>query len=276
MRKKQNTLLAGVAALALIAGAGVAAAQQQGPQGQNGSPGMSGQSGMHAQTAKPNAGAGMAQHAQSGPATGAKAAGSAALNTKGANQPSMAQKGPTGISGQKNAGQKSAQEINRTKMGPHANKTAQSRPEHLGANAKFERNRSTARNERGRPNHMSMAKRNERGRMNTAQRDQRNLKGLQGNAAIPMQGSHVNLTSEQRTRIRETVIDARNAPRAGHVDFNIRVGTLVPHRGVRVVPVPRTLVEIDPAWRGYLYFVARDEVIIVNPRDMRIVAVLPA
>ena len=50
----------------------------------------------------------------------------------------------------------------------------------------------------------------------------------------------------------------------------------MPRREIHVIPVPRTLVEIDPVWRGYFYFVARDEVIIVNPRDMRIVAVLPA
>ncbi|HUI12665.1 MAG TPA: DUF1236 domain-containing protein [Xanthobacteraceae bacterium] len=112
--------------------------------------------------------------------------------------------------------------------------------------------------------------------MSTAERSERNghLKGLQGNASIPMQGSHVNLSSEQRTRIRDTVIDARNAPRVGHVDFDIRVGTLVPRERVHVVRVPETLVRIEPQWRGYDYFVVEDQVIIVNPRDMRIVAVL--
>ncbi len=274
MRKKQNTLLAGVAALALIAGAGVASAQQS-PQGKTGSPGMSDQSAMHSQAAKPNAGAGMEQHAQTGLATGAKTVtktgGAAALNAKGTNHPSVAQKGSENAKGQK-----SAQEINRNKMGSRASKTAESRPEHLGANAKIEHNRPTARNEHEGRGHMRTAEHNERSRMNTAERNQRNLKGLQGNTSIPMQGSHVSLTSEQRTKIRETVIDARNAPRVGHVDFNIRVGTLVPRRKIRVIPVPRTLVEIDPAWRGHLYFVVRDEVVIVNPRDMRIVAVLPA
>ena len=71
MRKRQNTLLAGVAALALVAGVGVASAQQS-PQGKTGSPGMSEQSTTHDQTAKPNAGTGMEQHAQTAPATGAK------------------------------------------------------------------------------------------------------------------------------------------------------------------------------------------------------------
>ena len=36
-------------------------------------------------------------------------------------------------------------------------------------------------------------------------------------------------------------------------------------RTVRVAPVPVTLVEIEPAWRGYMYFVYEDEIIIVEP-----------
>jgi hypothetical protein len=282
-------LLAGVAALALIAGAGVASAQQN-PRGKTESPGMSDQRAMPSQTAKPSAAAGMGQHAQTGPTTGAKSyaktGSAAALNTKGANQPSTAQKASMSATAQKGAmsaqSQKSAQEINRTKIGNrHEHLGANREPkrgehERVGANAKIEHNRSTARNERQPRGQMSTARRNERSRMNTAERNERNLKGLQGNASIPMRGGHVALTPEQRTRIRETVIDSRNAPRVGHVDFDIRVGTLVPRREIHVIPVPRTLVEIDPVWRGYFYFVARDEVIIVNPRDMRIVAVLPA
>jgi len=260
MRTKQNTLLAGVAALALVAGTGLALAQQS---PQNGATGVKEQSGMPAQTAKPNAAAGSEQHAQTG-TKGAKTGGTAALNTKGeqAKQPSMAKA---------KMGAKKMQQMGE-------NKAAQTRPERLGANAKTGRNRSTARNEHERRGHISTAERKERGRINTAQRNEHNgnLKGLQGNAAIPMQGSHVSLTPEQRSRVRDTVIDARGAPKVGHVNFNVRVGTLVPRSRVHVIPVPETLVQIDPGWRGFLYFIVRDEVVIVNPRDMRIVAVLPA
>jgi len=49
---------------------------------------------------------------------------------------------------------------------------------------------------------------------------------------------------------------------------------VVPRRDIRVVRVPETLVRIEPQWQGYVYFVYEDEVIIVNPHDMRIVAVL--
>jgi hypothetical protein len=88
------------------------------------------------------------------------------------------------------------------------------------------------------------------------------------------QGGSVSFTAEQRTRIRETVIQSGNAPRATNVNFSIRVGTVVP-RSVRVVAVPPLLVEFRPQWRGLLYFIVGDEIIIVD-RNYRIVAVIPA
>jgi hypothetical protein len=83
------------------------------------------------------------------------------------------------------------------------------------------------------------------------------------------------LSTEQRTRIRETVLKGGGAARVSRteVNFNISVGTTVP-RTVRLVPVPATIVEIHPAWRGYLYFVVEEEIIIVEPGTLRIVAVI--
>jgi uncharacterized protein Smg (DUF494 family) len=52
------------------------------------------------------------------------------------------------------------------------------------------------------------------------------------------------------------------------------VGTVVPRGAVHIVPVPATLVQIQPEWRGFLYFVYESEVVVVNPRDMKIIAVL--
>jgi hypothetical protein len=79
------------------------------------------------------------------------------------------------------------------------------------------------------------------------------------------------LTAEQKTKIRTTVIS--RAPKVGNVNFSVNVGTVVP-RSVSVVAVPPTLIEIYPEWRGYMYFVVGDEIIIVEPRTLRIVAVL--
>jgi Protein of unknown function (DUF1236) len=65
------------------------------------------------------------------------------------------------------------------------------------------------------------------------------------------------------------------APRVGHIDFDLSVGTVIPRGRIHAVPVPRTLVDIEPAWRGSIYFVYSDELVIVDPSDMRIVAVVP-
>lgn len=82
----------------------------------------------------------------------------------------------------------------------------------------------------------------------------------------------VNLTTHQRTMMRERVLTSK-APRVSHVNFALHVGTVVPS-SVRVVEVPPTIVEIRPEWRGYRYFVHNDEIIIVEPRTLKIVAVL--
>ena len=87
-----------------------------------------------------------------------------------------------------------------------------------------------------------------------------------------MTSSNVSLTTEQKTTIRTKVLTS-SAPRVTNVNFDIRLGTVVP-RTVRVAPVPVTLIEIEPRWRGYMYFVYADEIIIVEPRTLEIVAVL--
>jgi hypothetical protein len=88
----------------------------------------------------------------------------------------------------------------------------------------------------------------------------------------PMTSKNVSLTTEQKTTIRSKVLTS-SAPRVESVNFDIRVGTVVP-RTVRVAPVPVTIVEIEPSWRGYMYFVHADEIIIVDPHSLEIVAVL--
>jgi len=83
----------------------------------------------------------------------------------------------------------------------------------------------------------------------------------------------VTLTAEQRTRIQQTVLARSDVPRVNRVNFALRVGTIVP-TSVRVVEVPDTLIEIYPEWRGDLYFVAEDDIIIVD-HSHRIVATIP-
>jgi hypothetical protein len=93
-----------------------------------------------------------------------------------------------------------------------------------------------------------------------------------GTAAQGQTGGNVSLTTEQRAKIRSSVLTA-NAPRVADVNFSVSVGTVVP-RSVRLVAVPAPLIEIHPAWRGFLYFVHRDRIVIVEPGTLRIVTIL--
>jgi hypothetical protein len=88
-------------------------------------------------------------------------------------------------------------------------------------------------------------------------------------------GGAVTLTTEQKTKIRTTVLQSGSAPKLSRseINFNINVGTVVP-RSVHFVTLPPTLVEIYPSWRGYDYFVVGEEIIIVDPHTLRIIAVL--
>lgn len=86
-------------------------------------------------------------------------------------------------------------------------------------------------------------------------------------------GASVNLSSEQRTKIRQTVFNEKNAPRVGKVDFSVKEGTVVP-RSVKIVEVPQVLVDIHPEWRRYKYFIVNEELVIVDPETLRIVAIV--
>jgi hypothetical protein len=84
----------------------------------------------------------------------------------------------------------------------------------------------------------------------------------------------VNFTTEQRQKIRTTVLQSSSAPKVSKVDFSLTVGTAVPRNRVKLVAVPSTLIEIQPAWRGFLYFIVNDELVIVDPKTYQIVAIV--
>ncbi|KPG00170.1 hypothetical protein IP86_07380 [Rhodopseudomonas sp. AAP120] len=87
-------------------------------------------------------------------------------------------------------------------------------------------------------------------------------------------GASAKLSTEQRTKITTVIKNQRIEPQT-NVNFSISVGTRVP-REVRFHPLPTEIFTIYPAWRGYEFFMVRDEIIVVDPRTLEIVAVLDA
>jgi hypothetical protein len=269
MRNRQHTLLAGVAALALFAASGMALAQQT-QQDQKGAGGaaqsnMQGQRGGEQGTKNHAASQGLKnQGAQQGKNESAMSKQSSGQNARAESKMQSKQTGAAAnMTGKSNAG-KGEKSFNRSaRKGASTAKTTQSK---TGQLAKQPENRI----QRG----ATSAQRNEQ------------LKGLQGSTRAPMQGAtsteqrsggaaNVSLNEQQRTQIRETVINSRGAPRVSNVDFSVNVGTVVPRRHIQLVRVPETLFRIEPRWRHYLYFVYNNEIVIVDPRSMRIVGVVP-
>jgi hypothetical protein len=86
------------------------------------------------------------------------------------------------------------------------------------------------------------------------------------------------LSSEQRTKISSTIkskdVNLKRVERT-NINFNINVGTVVP-RTIGLVPLPAPIVAVVPAYRGYLYIVVGDDLLIVHPSTYEIVAVIPA
>jgi hypothetical protein len=87
------------------------------------------------------------------------------------------------------------------------------------------------------------------------------------------QGGAKSLTAEQKTKIRTSVLQSGPKVSRSSINFNISVGTVVP-RSVHFVTVPQTIVEYYPEWRGYEYFVVDEEIIILDPHSYKIVAIL--
>jgi uncharacterized protein DUF1236 len=288
MRNKQQTLLAGVAALALFAASGIAFAQQTqqdqkgGGAAQSSMQSQRGEQGAKNQTANQgmkNQGAqqGKNQNAKNQNAVSRQSAGQNAQNeSKMQSRQGNAGKMSNAGKGEKSL-DRSAQEQKQNKGAGITNRTAQGRQKQLNAQSK------TTQSQNGQFATQQGSK-TQRG-ASTAQRNEQ-LKGLQGSTKAPMQGAtsteqrtggaaNVSLNEQQRTQIRETVINSRSAPRVSNVDFSVNVGTVVPRGHIHLVRVPETLIRIEPRWRHYLYFVYNDEIVIVDPRSMRIVDVLP-
>ena len=115
----------------------------------------------------------------------------------------------------------------------------------------------------------------ERGKSLKGAQEQR---GTGGNTTVGERGERggsVQLSEDQRSQIK-TIVGREHGPRLGkNVNFSISVGTRIP-RDVHFVVLPEEIVRIVPQYRGFDYFLVEDEIVIVDPRRLEIVAIIPA
>lgn len=84
----------------------------------------------------------------------------------------------------------------------------------------------------------------------------------------------IDISGEQRTEIREVVVESDVEPL--DVDFDVSVGVAVPDTVV-LHPLPPRIVEIVPDYESYQYFVLADgRIIIVEPDTLEVVYIITA
>jgi len=243
-----NRLMITAATAALIAGTGFANAQ-----------GMGG--------GREGGGAGMQQSAPSAPAAGAASREGSSEGTKASqseekggvkNQRAQQDMKP-GATGEKSMGEKSAQDTN-TKA-DHSKGMTQNEKGTAGKDMKAEgqeRNGNTK--AEGRDNN---------GRENTA-----GAKEEERSKTVGQAGAGSKLSTEQRTKITTVIRDQHISP-VTNINFSVSIGTRVP-REVGFHPLPAEIVTYYPDWRGYEFFLVRDQIVVVDPRTLEIVAVFDA
>jgi len=85
--------------------------------------------------------------------------------------------------------------------------------------------------------------------------------------------NRVQLSEQQRSTVHSTILKESNVNRATNVTFSVSVGTRVP-RSVHLAVLPASVLSIVPQYRSYQYFVANDQICIVDPSSYEIVQVI--
>ena len=76
------------------------------------------------------------------------------------------------------------------------------------------------------------------------------------------------LSSEQHAKIRDT-LRVKKSERLTSVPFSHKVGEAIPGT-VHLYALPVSIMEYAPQYRGYEYILVGDEILIVDPRTLRI------
>jgi hypothetical protein len=87
-------------------------------------------------------------------------------------------------------------------------------------------------------------------------------------------GASVQLSQNQRTKIQAVIGKSSAARVKTNANFDVAVGVAVP-RSVHVEVLPEDIVQIVPEYEGYDYVIVGDNILIIDPDSLEIVAVIP-
>jgi hypothetical protein len=259
-----SRLMMSVAAMALIAGTGLANAQATGGRESGGAAAQ-----QAAPSTAPAAGGGASSGAvqrNSEPSSGMKSTESDQKST-GATK---SQRAEDNLPGQKSKSMSSETETKGQAKDMKA-EGRQGRDKDMKAEGREGRdNNMKAEGREGHDNNMKVEGRE--GRDNTKMNAETKSPNERSQTTVGVAGTGAQLSTEQRTKITTVIREQRVAPLT-NVNFSIAVGTRIP-REVSFHPLPSSVVTIYPEWRGYDYVLVRDQILVIDPRSHEIVAIL--
>ncbi|HET6838862.1 MAG TPA: DUF1236 domain-containing protein [Bradyrhizobium sp.] len=256
-----NRYLTSVAAVALIAGTGFAYAQGTGTGREAPSGGAAVQQSAPDRTS--TTGQSNRDAAEpSGPSSGMKATQSDQKSPGGAKNQRAQDDMKAGTKGEKSAQDKVQDKSTQDKSAQDNMKGDKSK------------SMSSERNEKGAGTKDRDMKAEDRDRSGNTNAESKGAAEGRSQTTVGQAGAGARLSGEQRTRISGVFRDQRIEPLA-NANFAIVVGARVP-RDITFHALPAEVVTIYPEWRGYEFVRVRDQILVINPRTLEIVAVLDA
>ncbi len=246
--KMKKTLMTTVAAAAIAGFTAIAAAQTlQAPSGGN--------------AAKPEGG----QVEQKGSATGG--AGGATMHQQGGAQTTGK---PMSPSAEKSANPSAGKAAQGAEPGAKSNeKMGQSQKNEAAPQRGAQDERSTTQ-KGAQTEHATPQKGAEETGKTGANATEQHAQGKSG-----ARGASVQLSQEQRSRIGAVIGKSTSARVSTNANFSVSVGATVP-RSVHVEVLPEDVVEIVPQYEGFDYVMVGDQILIIDPDSLEIVAVIDA
>jgi hypothetical protein len=110
----------------------------------------------------------------------------------------------------------------------------------------------------------------------TSQKEDSQLphKGVAPNATAQSRPASAPLSTEQHAKIRD-MLRGEKTEHLATGEFSVSIGEAIP-RTVHLYTLPTVLVESFPEYRDYDYILVGDEILIVDPGSLQIIAVIPA
>ncbi|MBV8839856.1 MAG: DUF1236 domain-containing protein [Alphaproteobacteria bacterium] len=185
----------------------------------------------------------------------------------------------TGFKREPKASQRASEERGKQRNQATQNTSQQNTAQDQDKNQKNTPNRANAQNAPAKPN-ATQAKENQSASKNQAQQSTQNQPAAQGNNGTNQTSQNTNqrntasakLSQNDRSKVISTLrSDTRGSRESVNVSLNI--GERLPPR-IHARPLPRTIVDIMPEYRGYDYVMVQDRVDIIDPRSHEVVDIV--